>query len=409
MMKKLSADNRRKISRAARILCAVLMLASLLLPEYAPMVNTAGAVTQQDIDKLKGDAKDLAAQQAELKSKLAALKSDRTKAIQRRNLLDEQIANTVKAIANTESQIAGYEALLSQTAYELEENRRQEEETYALFCSRARVMEEEGVPSFWTVLFKATSFSDLLSRLSDVQVVIDYDQSVLNELRSIKAEIEEKQLYQEGLKSEAEAAKLTLEQQKKELDEQREEANQLVKELEANVQENEDILKEIDEEEERIQKEILKKTEELAAQMNWSASVGGYIWPVTSSRRITSNYGPRNTGIKGASTNHKGVDIGGVGYSTKVLATKAGVVITSAYASSYGNYVVISHGSGNTTLYAHMSSRSVKAGDKVTQGQVIGITGSTGVSSGPHLHYEITENGKRVDPKQYLPGWIKAW
>ena len=95
--------------------------------------------------------------------------------------------------------------------------------------------------------------------------------------------------------------------------------------------------------------------------------------------------------------------------SVRLLAAKDGVVITSKYVSSYGNYVVISHGSGNTTLYAHMSSRKVKAGDKVKQGQIIGVTGSTGVSSGPHLHYEITEKGSRVDPKKYLPGWIQAW
>ncbi len=397
------------LRRAARFVCVLLLLAAMLAPDCGVMVQNAQAVTQKDIDNLKQNAKDLTKKQAELKSKLSELKNDRSKAIQRRNLLDQQIANTEQAIINTETQIAGYEALLSQTIYEMEETRRREEEAYALFCRRARAMEEEGVPSFWSVLFEATDFSDLLSRLSDVQVVIDYDQSVLDELKGIKEEIEAKQVYQEELKSEAEAAKLTLETQKAELDAQRKEANDLVAELQANVKENEAILKEIDEEEERIQKEILKKTEELAAQMNWSASVGGYIWPVTTSRRITSNYGNRNTGIKGASTNHKGVDIGGVGYTTKVLATKAGVVITSSYASSYGNYVVISHGTGNTTLYAHMSSRSVKAGDKVTQGQVIGVTGSTGVSSGPHLHYEITEKGKRVDPKQYLPGWIQAW
>lgn len=408
-MKKRMSRIGKNFSCTARLFCAVLLLCSLLLPEFTPIVARANAVTQSDIDKLKNEAKDLASQQSETKKKLAELKNDRTKAIQRRNLLDQQIANTEQAIANTESQIAGYEALLSQTAFELSENQREEEETYALFCRRARMMEEEGTPSFWSVLFQASDFSDLLSRLSDVQVVIDYDQNVLNALRGIREEIEAKQLYQEGLKSDSEAAKLTLEQQKTDLEQQRQEANALVKELEANVQENEEILKQIDDEEERIQKEILKKTEELAAQMNWNASVGGYIWPVTSSRRLTSNYGGRNTGISGASTNHKGVDIGGVGYSTKVLATKAGVVITSAYVSSYGNYVVISHGAGNTTLYAHMSSRSVKAGDKVTQGQVIGVTGSTGISSGPHLHYEITENGKRVDPKQYLPGWIQAW
>lgn len=400
---------KQTLNRAVRIVCAVLLLAALLLPDCAPMADTVQAVTQSDIDKLKQDAKSLSKRQSELKSSLADLRNDRSKAIQRRNLLDQQISTTEQEIVNTETQISGYEALLSQTMYELEENRQTEAETYALFCRRARAMEEGGVPSFWSVLFDSVDFSDLLSRLSDVQVVIDYDQSVLNNLRTIQTQIEDKQAYQENLKSEAEAAKVKLEQQKQELAAQRQEANELVKELQANVEANEAILKEIDAEEERIQKEILKKTEELAAQMNWSSSVGGYIWPLTSSRRITSNYGGRNTGIKGASLNHKGVDIGGVGYNSKVLAAKAGIVVTSAYSSSYGNYVVISHGAGNTTLYAHMSSRSVKEGDRVNQGQVIGVTGSTGISSGPHLHYEIVENGSRVDPKKYLPGYIQAW
>ena len=408
-MMKQNSKIKKMLHRAARLMCIALMLAAMLAPDCGIMMQSAQAVTQKDIDNLKQNAKDLTKKQQELKSKLSELKSDRSKAIQFRTLLDQQIATTEQEIVNTENQIAGYDALLAQTAYELEETRIKEQEAYELFCHRARAMEEEGVPSFWSVLFEATDFSDLLSRLSDVQVVIDYDQRVLNNLRGIKAEIEAKQIYQEELRSEAEAAKLTLEAQKADLDAQRKEANDLVAELHANVAENEAILKEIDEEEERIQKEILKKTEELAAQMNWGASVGGYIWPVTSSRRLTSNYGNRNTGIKGASTNHKGVDIGGVGYNSNVLATKAGVVVTSSYASSYGNYVVISHGTGNTTLYAHLSSRKVKAGDKVTQGQVIGVTGSTGVSSGPHLHYEITEKGSRVDPKKYLPGWIQAW
>ena len=174
------------------------------------------------------------------------------------------------------------------------------------------------------------------------------------------------------------------------------------------------VRSEVEAEEEEIRRQIKKKEEELAAQMaaaqiDWTASAGGYIWPESVSRRITSPMGSRNTGIPGASTNHKGVDIGGVGYTTTVVATKAGVVITSERSSSYGEYVVISHGPGNTTLYAHMSSRSVKEGDVVTQGQAIGITGSTGISRGAHLHYEITEGGVRVDPLTYLPGYVKAW
>ena len=395
--------------QTGKIFIVVLFMTAMLLMDVMPLADTAQAVTQQDIDNLENEASDLAQKRKELKSELANLKNDKANAVYRRNLLDRQIEVTEKEITNTENQIAGYEALLSQSAYELEQNELQYEQQYAHFCERARLMEEEGTPSFWEVLFAADDFSDLLGRLSDVQMVIDYDQGILDGLRTLRAEIQEKQAAQEQLKGESEAAKVKLEAQKADLGKQREEANKLVQEIQANVDAYADALQEVENEEERIQKEIVKKTEELAAQMNWTTTVGGYIWPCTSSRRITSPMGSRYTGIPGASTNHKGVDIGGVGYTSKVLATKAGVVITSKYSSSYGNYVVISHGRGNTTLYAHMSSRSVSEGQTVSQGQVIGITGSTGISSGPHIHYEITENGSRVNPLSYLPGYIKAW
>ena len=378
----------------AALLAALFLLALAPVPMAGEgLVPTAQAVSQKDIDKLK---------------------NDKENAIQRRTLLDQQISVTEREIKNTEDQIAGYEALLVQTAYELEENQKEEEAQYALFCERARVMEEAGTTSYWAVLFKADSFSDLLSRLSDVQEVMDYDQSILDGLRQLRAQIQEKQAYQEELKGEAEAAKAELEDKKAELNTQRKAADQMVKELQADQEAAELLLKEKEAEEARIQAQIKKKEKELeeqmrAAQMNWSATAGGYIWPENVSKRITSPMGGRNTGIKGASTNHKGVDIGGVGTTTSVLATKAGVVIISERSSSYGNYVVIQHGPGNTTLYAHMSSRSVKEGDTVTQGQKIGVTGSTGISSGPHLHYEITEGGSRVNPLNYLPGYIKAW
>lgn len=400
-----------KIQRRVLSLVMALALLFALVPPGGRegLASVALAVTQAEIDGLKDDAKELSKQTSSLKSQLADLKNQRNSALERKHLLDQQITLTVQSIENTEKQISGYETLLAQTSYELEENRRQEEQQYAVFCERARVMEEAGTTSYWAVLFKADSFSDLLSRLSDVQEVMSYDQNLLDNLRQLRTQIEAKQDEQEDLMLQSEEAKAELEAQKVDLDQQQAEAEELYNEIQANVSAYEEQLAELNDERERIQAEIVKKSEEMARQMAMTATKGGYIWPETVSRRITSPQGARNTGIKGASTNHKGVDIGGVGTSTSVLATKAGVVITSALHRSYGNYVVISHGPGNTTLYAHMSSRSVKEGDTVTQGQVIGITGSTGVSSGPHLHYEITEGGVRVNPLDYLPGWIKAW
>ena len=166
------------------------------------------------------------------------------------------------------------------------------------------------------------------------------------------------------------------------------------------AQEEEDILAEAL----RLSKKL---AEEQAAQGKpQQSNPGGYIWPVDS-RYITSTVGGRASPGGVGSTNHKGTDIGRVGYTSRIYAAKAGTVIVYQYSSSYGNYVVVSHGAGNTTLYGHMSSRSVSVGQYVNQGDVLGITGSTGHSTGPHLHFEVTENGVRIDPlkKGYLTGY----
>lgn len=372
------------------------------------------AVTQADIDALQDDADALDAKREQLESQLDSLSDDKVQALKRKELLDQQISNTSAQIANVEAQISEYEALITQTEAELADAEEREEAQYELFCSRVRSMEEQGTVSYWSVLFKADSFTDLLSRLDFVNEIMDYDQRVIQDLQDLQQEITEKKESLEDSRSQSEAAKAKLVSEKSTLDKQRADAVALVNEINANEAEYQSTLDAIDAEEEAIQARIVELSRQLAAQQaasgqtNSNAALGGYIWPV-SSRRITSPFGNRNTGISGASTNHKGVDIGGVYYSSEVHAAKSGTVIVSQYSSSYGNYVVVSHGSGNTTLYAHMSSRSVSVGQWVDQGDVLGITGSTGISSGPHLHFEITENGVRVNPLQYLTGYVQAW
>ena len=372
------------------------------------------AVTQADINALQRDAYELDAKRKELESQLDSLSDDKAQALKRKELLDQQISNTSAQIANVEAQISEYEELITQTEAELADAEEREEAQYELFCSRVRSMEEQGTVSYWSVLFKADSFTDLLSRLDFVNEIMDYDQRVIQDLQDLQQEITEKKESLEDSRSESEAAKAKLVSEKSTLDKQRADAVALVNEINANEAEYQSTLDAIDAEEEAIQARIVELSRQLAAQQAASgqttsnAALGGYIWPV-SSRRITSPFGNRNTGIAGASTNHKGVDIGGVYYSSEVHAAKSGTVIVSQYPSSSGNYVVVSHGSGNTTLYAHMSSRSVSVGQWVDQGDVLGITGSTGISSGPHLHFEITENGVRVDPLQYLTGYVQAW
>jgi murein DD-endopeptidase MepM/ murein hydrolase activator NlpD len=400
-----------KTKRITRLLCSALALLCVVTFVAGELTPSALAVTQSEIDDLQADADKLAEQKEQLEDKLDALSDDKANALERKNLLDQQISNLQSQIDNAETQIEEYAQLISQTEAELQQAEEEEEAQYELFCERVRAMEERGKVSYWSVLFKAESFSDLLSRLDFINEIMDSDQSVIDQLQELQDQIEEKKTSLEDSKAQTESLRSQLVSQRSELDTQRSEANALVAEIEANENEYQSTLDAIDAEEEAIQAKIVQLSKELAAQQGGgssSAALGGYIWPV-SSRRITSPFGNRNTGIAGASTNHKGVDIGGVYYSSQVHAAKAGTVIVSQYSSSYGNYVVVSHGSGNTTLYAHMSSRSVSVGQWVDQGDVLGITGSTGISSGPHLHFEITENGVRVDPLKYLTGYVQAW
>ena len=398
---------KKRLWRVLRSTLLVLFAVSALqLDLVAPAVQ---AVTQADIDALQDDADALGEQRQELENQLAALADDKSQALARKNLLDSQIANTNARISNVEAQIAQYDALITQTQAELDQAEADEANQMEIFRQCVRAMEEGGTISYWSVLFNAADFSDLLGRLDAANEIMEFRQGVVDELRRLQEEIAGKKADLETQRTEQENAKAELETTLAELDQQRSEANALVAEIQSNESEYQAALDEIDAEEEAIQAEIVRLSRELAAANgDTGAALGGYIWPV-SSRRITSPFGNRNTGIPGASTNHKGVDIGGVGYTSEVHAAKAGTVIVSQRSSSYGEYVVVSHGSGNTTLYAHMSSRSVSVGDYVDQGDVLGITGSTGISSGPHLHFEITENGSRVNPLNYLTGYIQAW
>ena len=397
------------MKKAARLLTALLLALTLTAAELTPAL----AVTQADIDALKNDAADLTSQRKELESKLDALKDDKSQALAKKQLLDQKVTNTAAQIKNVEAQIADYAALITQTEAELLDAQQREEAQYELFCTRVRAMEERGKVSYWSVLFKAESFTDLLGRLDIVNEIMDADQAVIDQLQALQVEIEEKKASLEASKAESEAAKADLVAKKTELDAQRKEAIALVNEINDNENEYKQTLDELDKEEERIQAMIVKKSKELAAQQaaqnggTSNAALGGYIWPV-SSHYITSTFGGRASPGGIGSTNHKGIDIGRVGYTTEIHAAKAGTVIVSQYSSSYGNYVVVSHGSGNTTLYAHMSSRKVSVGAYVNQGDVLGITGSTGHSTGPHLHFEISENGVRINPLNYLTGYTLA-
>ncbi len=399
---------KKKLLRGALVLA---VLCALMLSDLTPfaLVQEASAVTQEEIDQLQRELNGMGEEKAQLEEELKALRNDKNAAVDRKANLDSQISVLQREIAGVESLIGEYETLIEQTEQEIRENEAEEALQYEKFCARVRAMEERGTVSYWSVLFHSASFSELLSAMDFISEIMDSDQKVIDDLRALRAQIEEKKAALEDALTQQQRARETLVAKRSELNAQRAEAEKVLAELRENEAQYQKVLSEKDAEMERQQEEIVRLSRELARQNgDTTETYGGYIWPC-SSRYVTSPLGSRYTGIKGASTNHAGIDIGRVGYTTKAVAAKAGTVIVSAYNKYRGNYVVVSHGSGNTTTYQHLSSRSVNKGDYVTQGQTVGITGSTGVSRGAHLHFEITEGGKIIDPLTYLTNYTKGW
>lgn len=387
---------------ANRLLVAVLT-AALLLPLTMHMTPDAQAVTQAEINNLKGEASELKAEMKELEKELASINSEKASAMKQKQLLEQQINVAQAQIENLAQQVTKYDELLALKQAELEENQAEEARQYELFCQRVRAMEEEGQVNYWAILFNATSFSDLLDRLIMVDEIMAYDNAVMESLQTIRQQVEADIAEMEEVKSGISDAIAEQEQIKAALETRQAEVNKLISKINAEQQEVEDAVAELEAMANSMDAEIAKKQaelkKELEAQGSTITSEKGYLWPLPGITNLSSLYAGRIDPFTGKKATHSGIDVP-ASTGTKVLAAKSGVVITSGYnKGGYGNYVVISHSSdGDTTLYAHLSARKVKVGQVVKQGDVIGLVGSTGRSTGPHLHYEIRENNVRIDP-----------
>lgn len=388
-----------------RLLCAVLAL--LMLVSAAAVLSVRPAYAAKTEEELAEEARKAAQVAAleqkkreqeeklkELEKQIAEAKAKKNDVMATKNLLDQRNQLLLEQIDDTQGQIEDAAAQIQR--YEL-----LEEEQYALFCQQVRSEEERGSLSYLSVLFKATSMADLLNRMEFVNEVAEYNKTLISALQETRENIKAE-------KAEMEAKEAELGEQQDELQGRLDETTKLMNEYAADQK----ALEQIYAAEEKAADEIAAQIDSLLADSDVIPSAEGFIWPVSSSRKISSPIGSRVAPGGFGSTNHKGVDICNVGYTSSIYAVKSGKVLltnTSGYGGGYGNYVVIDHGGGLTTLYAHMSSVKVSEGQMVSQGTVIGITGSTGASTGPHLHYEVRINGVYQNPLNYLSGYIKAW
>ena len=400
---------KRKIKPILAFALAVIMTMSAML--YV-MPSAAFAVTQSEIDSLRSQKNALKDQKSDIQATINSLLGQQNAQIDLKNALDEKNAITVKQILNLNEQIDLHTELIAQKTEEVEEAQKVADEQLEKYKVRVRAMEESGRYSYIEVLFGANSIGEFLSLIDDIGDIMRSDKELeksyresVAELKAVKAEYEEAKVEMESSKKELEALKA---QQEKDIAE----AAAVISSLQSDISSNSSFLSQLSAQEKALQTEINKKVNELNEQQkpnNGSSGgsvvgSGNLVWP-SYCTYITSRQGPRIHPVTGEFKNHGGTDIG-ASYGTAIWAADSGTVVRSSdgWNGGWGNYVMINHGNGMQTLYAHMSSRAVSVGQTVSRGQVIGYVGSTGMSTGAHLHFEMYVNGSKVDPETRYPG-----
>lgn len=394
----------RKMTRS-RIIAAVVAVLLALLMFGGVVVSSlqAFAITKSEVDALKNKVAAATAKKKELKNQLSNLNSDLSALEQQIALLDSQIEAQEDEIAAQEELLAQLEQLIADKTIELKDSEEQQARQYDRMKDRVRYMAEHDNTSYLSILLASESFSDFLNRWEIIKQISVRDEELFEELKLIRDKVSAEKDELEAAQAEARETKTQMEANMAELETQR---AAKIKQQEAAQNARNAANKayaEIIEKEDDLMEEYKKAAAQLAAQ---STYVGGkFMWPLPAANNVvTCPYGMRKHPITGKYKLHTGVDLR-CSTGTKVYAANAGTVTTSGYSSAWGNYIIINHGGGYTTLYAHLSRRSVAKGDKVKQGDVIGQSGNTGYSTAPHLHFEINKDGSSYDPLTEFKGF----
>lgn len=381
----------QKIITAVALVMAILMIAGFL----ASALNIF-AVTKAQVDALKTKVAEAGKRKNELKAQLSGLTNDLSALQKQISLLDSQIEAQQDEIDAQEELLTELTQMIADKTIELEESERQQAEQYDQLRSRLRYMVEHGTTSSLSILLSSDSFSDFLNRYEIIRQISLRDENLFEQLKAIRDKVLTEKRELEDTKKEAEDTKAQMEANKAELEAQMEAKRKQMESIQLAQKNVKDAYTAMIETEDELMAQYKKAAAEYAAQ---STYVGGtFMWPLPAGNNVvTCKYGMRTHPITGKRKLHTGVDLRAA-TGTKVYAANKGTVTTSGYSSAWGNYIIISHGGGITTLYAHLSKRSVSKDDKVKQGDIIGYSGNTGYSTAPHLHFEISKNGSTYNP-----------
>lgn len=398
--------------------------------------SSIGNVTAQSLSEAQKEKEDLEQELKEAQEMIDNLNSSKDDMEDAVEELDAKLQNISRQISELENQLKEKQESIDATEKELEIAEADRQKQYEDMKLRIQFMYENQSTSALEKLLSAGSIAEFLNNAEYIAEISQYDRNMLLKYEetveniakmedTLKQEISELEAMKQKVEEEQKAVAALVQEKEAKIAETEGEivdAQQLAEAYEAEIQAQNEIIAQIQaaEEERRRQEEEAQN----AAQNNQTNSenetgnnsddnsendngeteqptTAAFTWPCPSSRRVTSDYGPRESPTAGASSNHKGIDIGAA-YGADIVAAADGTVVFAGYSNSAGNYVTVNHGGGLYTVYMHCSSLVVSKGEKVSRGQVIAKVGSTGISTGNHLHFGVSLNGSYVNPWNYL-------
>lgn len=364
------------------------------------------AALEKALEKAKQTINELKESKGDVQAKVNDLNAQLMNISSRITALENQLAQKNQELTEKKDQI-------EETKDQLENAKKQEEQQYADMKVRIQFMYENAQESYFEALFSSESFSDFLNSAEYIMQIQEYDRKKLGEYQEtvayidgVEEQLEEDYAILEEMKKEVEQEKTSVEQEKASVATLMKQRETELAGIEGNIDSAQNdadyYAAEIQAQEEIIAEIKRIEAEKAAAGKQDNPYTGGvFTWPCPSSTRVTSDYGTRVSPMGGASSNHKGIDIGASG-GAAIVAAADGTVTTAAYSSAAGNYVMIDHGGGLYTVYMHASALLVSPGQTVSAGQTIAQVGSTGISTGNHLHFGVSLNGSYVSPWSYL-------
>ena len=416
------------MKRKSRRLFSLIVVFCLLL---CALPMRAFADKQEEIDALKAKRDAIQARRMEKQAVVDQLEAEQAGVMEQKRALDERNLYTFQQIQLNDEEIALYDEMIADKEEELLGAEKLEKEQLERYRARVRAMEENGTLNYLAMILKANNLGELLSAIDDIGEIMQSDRKLEDAYIQARENTEEVKAEYEEYRAEINGKQDVLREEKAKLEAEIAEATELLLSIQDDLENRQAEYDAIMAEEEQTEAAIDRLVAQLEAERaeaarraaeeaaaaaaqngggggssgGYANATGSFIFPVASYVYISSRFGERVHPITGELKNHNGMDIAS-NMGTAVYAADGGKVVLAEWYGGYGNCIMIDHGNGYKTLYGHLSSIAVSDGQSVSQGAVIGAVGSTGNSTGPHLHFEVYANDSRIDPEQFYSGLV---